>query len=144
MDNVIRKIMEDENKKKEEMDRVLTFSDDKGLDTTKLYLGHAVFIDDTMQITNIENPFKILSNLSLSFVGNIMFWDIINQEVFGDINGVNGDFLPGRRNTGFCIDNIQVLSDVTKKQRMTLEEIKLFVDNYNISNSEKNSYKKQK
>lgn len=140
MYNVIRKIMEDENMKKEEMARILEFSNAKGLDTTKLYLGHVVFVDDSMQISEVDEPFKIFSDLSLAFVGNRMFWDVINQEVFGDINGSNGDLLPGKRNTGFCVDNIQVLYDVTKKQRMTFEELNLFIDNYNISNSEKNDY----
>ena len=148
MYNVIHKIMEDENMKKEEMNRILESSNAQELDTTKLYLGHVVFVDNSMQISNVDEPFRIFSDLSLSFVGNHMFWDVINQEVFGDINGSNGDLLPGERNTGFCVDNIQVLYEVTKKQRMTLEELNLFIESYNINNSDKkkdtNKIKKQR
>lgn len=136
MYNVILKMMEKDEMKKEEMNYVLKSSNIDGLDTTKLYLGHIVFVDESMQISNVEQPFRIISNLSLSFVGNPMYWDIINQEVFGDINGVNGDLFPGDRNTGFCADNIQVLFDITKKERMTLEELNLFIENYNINNSQ--------
>ena len=136
MYNVIHKIMEDENMKKEEMNRILESSNAQELDTTKLYLGHVVFVDNSMQISNVDEPFRIFSDLSLSFVGNHMFWDVINQEVFGDINGSNGDLLPGERNTGFCVDNIQVLYEVTKKQRMTLEELNLFIESYNKNDDE--------
>lgn len=136
MYNVILKMMEKEEMKKEEMNFILKSSNINGLDTTKLYLGHIVFVDESMQISNVEQPFRIISNLSLSFVGNLMYWDIINQEVFGDVNGVNGDLFPGERNTGFCVDNIQVLFDITKKERMTFEELNLFVESYNINNSQ--------
>ena len=68
MYNVIHKIMEDENMKKEEMNRILESSNAQELDTTKLYLGHVVFVDNSMQISNVDEPFRIFSDLSESIV----------------------------------------------------------------------------
>lgn len=124
-------------------------SNEMGLDTSKLYIGQCVYrkpqrfpmrkdgiteeeINANVEL-NAQQTYRILIDSGVRTAHNRFFIDILNRLSIGSAHGWTGfGCVP---NTGFCVEELDLLSNKTDKTRMTLEEISDFVDEYNKTNA---------
>jgi len=123
-------------------------SNEQGIDTSKLYIGQCTYKPKRMPLMkaetdeeikantelNAQQPFRILIDSGVRTAHNRFFVDIINKISIGDAHGWTGfGCVP---NTGVCVEELDLLSNKSNKERMSLEEIIEFVNDYNKSNAQ--------
>ena len=102
-------------------------SNNQGINLSKLYFGHVSFVGKSSN--NLGDEYRILIDSSIKTPHNRFFVDIINKESFGIFGGFTG--ITNIDNTGACVDEFILLSDKIDKKRMTIEEIRIFISQFN-------------
>lgn len=124
-------LFENEDFVKTEVEKVL-FADGDLINVDKIIVGHTIFIDDDgNKIPVQEDSYKLLIKSTIRTEHNTYFFDIIKYKAHGIVGGFSGfACIP---NKGICVDSFLPLSKLIDDKELTIEELKIFIEEYNAN-----------